>query len=137
MKSLLCAVAFVFGVANFAEAQCCQPRVIQFQCVNPCDVFCGVAGYTYGVGSRVVHGVGQIVTAPFQTPCCIPVRRYIYVPGQFYQVRPSIVPAPKRFKPPVELLPPPPPSPEPEPEPTPARFGPRFNPRNVAVRPYE
>ncbi len=93
MKKVLLGVCMFLGLGSVSFGQdCCRPnpvprRVIEFRCVNPCDVFCGVGCYVYGVGSTVVGGAQQIVTAPFRTRCCIPrPRRYVYVPGRLYRI---------------------------------------------------
>jgi hypothetical protein len=107
MKKLSIATVLLFSSCGFLAADdCCVPRsVVQgrtmhFHYVAPREVLHGTACYIGGVGHRVLHGVGAVITAPFTTPCRVPVYRrtyrYIpprYIPGRMYEVQ-EVIPTP-------------------------------------------
>jgi len=106
MKKLIFIVGLILSGNVFAQ-DCCKPqsRVVEFRCVSPCDVFKGVGCYGLGVTKRVVHGVGEVITAPFKTRMCLPrPEKYRYHPGYWEHIRYEQDPPPAPMPVPPESM---------------------------------
>ena len=94
---IVCALLALLTNSGVAE-DCCKREGVVFHCRTPGDILKGTGCYIFDTGTRVLHGAGTIVTAPFKAKFCIPERRrYIYRPGRW--TPPTLKPYPRTTNP--------------------------------------
>lgn len=113
MRNIVAVAALMIGSLFTASVQAHDDdrRAIDFKCIKPGQVICGIGCYLKETGQNVLEGTGMILTAPFRARFCFPkpeTYRWTpgyWVPGELHKVEPKPNVLPPRFRYPDNTIP--------------------------------